>query len=264
MALAQQCLTLGLSFTCVVDPRTNRSTRALISAYGGHIVDVEQPDPVSGDFLQARITAVEQIVREMAETGVHAWWPNQYANVANIRAHAEGTMREIAESPSGPPDVLVVATSTTGTLQGCMRYAKEHSLDTRFVAVDAVGSVLFDGDRGCRALPGFGAGVAPALAASAAPDQVIKVSALDSVVGCRRLVQREGYLAGASGGAVVAAVEHFDVDRDESICMVLHDGGERYLDTVYSDSWVQTELGCDAAELTARVQAAPGTWGALR
>lgn len=247
VSLAQQARWHGLRFICVVDPRINRATRALIEAYGAEVVCVERPDPVSGDWLAARIAAVEQLVAEIPG----AYWPQQYANPANPRAHADGTMREIAEALDGDLDALYVATSTTGTLRGCLDYVKDHGMSTRVIAVDAVGSRLFGGVAAPRILPGFGAGVEPALARDAVPDSVVRISGLDAVKGCRRLVDREGLLAGASGGAVVSAVLG-DVSRyraDETVAMILHDGGEAYLDTVYDDAWVCSAFDCSAADL---------------
>jgi cysteine synthase A len=58
-------------------------------------------------------------------------------------------------------------------------------------------------------------------------------------------VRREGILAGASSGGLMAAVEK---NRDKipagSTCVaILPDRGERYLDTVYSDEWVRDHFG---------------------
>jgi N-(2-amino-2-carboxyethyl)-L-glutamate synthase len=64
-------------------------------------------------------------------------------------------------------------------------------------------------------------------------------------MGCRRLLRREGILAGGSSGAVVAALDAL-ADRipDSARCaLVFPDRGERYLETVYNDEWVTAHLG---------------------
>jgi cysteine synthase A len=111
------------------------------------------------------------------------------------------------------------------------------------IAVDAQGSVLFDGETGVRRFPGLGAAVAPALYDHALADTVIKVSDAECVAGCRALVRREAVLAGASSGGVVAALSRM-VPRiaPGSICaLILPDRGERYLDTIYNDEWIRRE-----------------------
>lgn len=259
VALAQQARWHGLRFVCVVDPRTNHATRRLIEAYGGEVHTVTHPDSDTGDWLVARIVAVQQLV----ESRPGAWWPNQYANTLNAAAHRDGTMQEILDALGDPPTALYVATSSTGTLVGCTEGLRRHGHDTRIVAVDAWGSVLFAGARGDRKLPGFGAGMVPALAARARPDALTRVSDLDCVVGCRRLVAREALLMGASAGGVVSALA-LDLDNygtnygtNDKVVLIFHDGGERYLDTVYDDAWVASELDVSPEQLRALITEPP-------
>jgi cysteine synthase A len=154
-------------------------------------------------------------------------------------------MAEIARALDDRVDYLVCATSTTGTLRGCVQYIRARGLGTRVVAVDAAGSALYAPSVGARLIPGHGSSVPPALLDRSLPDRVVHVSDLDCVVGCRRLVNREAVLAGGSSGATVAAL---DVLRDEvpasATCVVIFpDGGDRYLDTIYSDTWVGRHFG---------------------
>lgn len=247
VSLAQHARWLGLKFVCVVDPRINPSTRRLIQAYGGDVVRVDRPDPETGDWLVARVERVEELVAEIPG----AFWPNQYTNPANALAHSTGTMREIAEELHGDLAAIYVATSSTGTVRGCLDHIAAHGLPTRVVAVDAVGSCLFGGTRGPRLLPGFGAGIEPPLAAGIVPDDVIRVNDLEAVKGCRRLVETEGLLAGASGGAVVSALlgDAHRYGPDDNVAIILHDSGEPYLETVYDDEWVVSHLNCTVDEL---------------
>lgn len=261
VALAQQARWHGLRFICVVDPRTNHATRRLIEAYGAEVHAVTRPDPKTGDWLVARIVAVQELV----ESRPGAWWPNQYANALNAAAHRDGTMQEILDTLGDAPTALYVATSSTGTLVGCTEALRQRGHDTRVVAVDAWGSVLFAGARGDRKLPGFGAGMVPALAARARPDALTRVSDLDCVVGCRRLVAREALLMGASAGGVVSALAQdlapygADYRPDDKVVLIFHDGGERYLDTVYDDAWVAGELGVGSERLQALIAEPPDT-----
>lgn len=61
------------------------------------------------------------------------------------------------------------------------------------------------------------------------------------VAGCRMLVQHEAILAGPSSGAVIFAINSLlHSIPDGSVCAaILHDRGERYMDTVYNDEWVE-------------------------
>lgn len=247
VALAQLARWHGLQFVCVVDPRINATNARLITAYGGRLHRVTEPDPLTGDWLAARQAAVRTLLAELPG----AWSCDQYANPLNPAAHGEGTAREIVAALGSAPTALFVATSTTGTLSGCQGWLRAQGHGTRVVAVDAVGSVLFEGTRGPRLLPGFGAGTVPPLARDLVPDQLVRVDDLDCVVGCRRLVRTEALLAGASGGGVVSALDRCldDYGPHDDVVLILHDSGARYLDTVYDDAWVAEQLHCPPDEL---------------
>ncbi|GAA3486438.1 2,3-diaminopropionate biosynthesis protein SbnA [Streptomyces cremeus] len=244
IALAQLCNFYRLALICVVDPRTTAQNLALMQAYGAR-VEVVDRDPATGEYLPARIERVRTLLAHVPD----AYWPNQYANERNALAHHD-TMREICEVLPGGPDHLFLAAGTTGTLRGCVEYIQRHGLTTKVVAVDAVGSVIFGppapwehGHR--RSIPGHGAAVVPPLARPGLADRVVKVTDLDCVRGCRRLLAQESVLAGGSSGAVVAALLDAAswIEPGSTCVAVLPDGGDRYLDTVYSDTWVASRFG---------------------
>ena len=240
IGLAQACSYLGLKFICVVDPKTTGQNIRLLEAYGAQVDRVTQPDARTGEFLQARLNRV----RELAASIRNSFWPNQYANLDNARSHHQ-TMREIVAALGGRVDLLFCATSTCGTLRGCAEYARQQDRPTRIIAVDAAGSVIFGSPPAKRLLPGHGAAVRPGLYRSDLADQVVLVTDLDCITGCRLLARREAILGGASSGAVIAAVDRLrPAVPDEAVCVaILPDRGERYLDTVYSDEWVEEHFG---------------------
>lgn len=200
VGLAQICRYFGLRFICVIDAKTTSRNLELLRAYRAEVELVTEPDADSGEYLPARLRRV----RELVAATPHAYWPNQYANPNNPRAHQQ-TMREIHLALDGRIDYLFASVGTFGTMRGCAEYIREHRLNTRIIGVDAIGSVIFDQPPAPRLLPGHGASIRPPLTDTSLVDEVIHVSDLDSVVGCRKLVQREAILAGGSSGAVTAA-----------------------------------------------------------
>ncbi|MDU0289833.1 2,3-diaminopropionate biosynthesis protein SbnA [Saccharothrix longispora] len=242
IGLAQLCRYFGLRFICVVDAKTTGHNVKILRAYGAEVEVVTTPDPETGELLPARLARV----RELVATLPHAFWPNQYANPRNPQAH-ERTMREIVTALDDPVDYLFVPAGTTGTLQGCGRYVRRHGLRTEIIAVDAVGSALFDPAPPpvSRLIPGHGASVRPLIHDASAPHRVVHVTDLDCVAGCRALVEREAVLAGGSSGAAVTALHRLapSLPRGSTCVLVLPDGGDRYLDTIYSDEWVVEHLG---------------------
>ena len=240
IGLAQACAFLGIKFICVVDPKTTAQNVRLLKAYGAHVDEVTEPDPLTGEFLQARLNRV----RELLTLTRCGFWPNQYANPNNAVAHYE-TMREIAIALADKVDFLFCATSTCGTLRGCAEYVRESGLETNIVAVDAVGSVIFGGERARRLVPGHGAAVRPALFSADLADQCVHIADIECITGCRRLARREAILAGGSSGAVIMAIDRLRPTLPKgAVCVaILADRGERYLDTIYSDEWVEEHFG---------------------
>ncbi|MBO4205373.1 2,3-diaminopropionate biosynthesis protein SbnA [Micromonospora echinofusca] len=240
IGLAQVCAYYGIRFICVVDPKTTRQNLAVLAAYRAEIEMIEHPDPETGEYLPVR----RRRVRELVETVPGAYRPDQYTNPLNARAQRQ-TMAEIVAALDGRVDYLFCATGTCGTLVGCADYLREHGHRTRIVAVDAVGSAIFGQPPTPRLIPGHGASVVPPLAERAAPDEVLHVSDLDCVVGCRLLADREAILAGGSSGATVAALRRriADLPAGSTSVLIFPDNGDRYLDTIYSDQWVTGQFG---------------------
>ncbi len=241
IGLAQACRLYGLRFICVVDPKATIQNVKIMRAYGAEIDYVLEPDPATGEFLQARILRVQELLGTIKSS----FWPNQYANSHNSGSHYRTTMHEIATDLAGKVDFLFVATSTCGTIRGCGEYVRDHDLKTHIVAVDAVGSLIFGSEKAERKIPGLGAGLRPPLCDLSLVHQVVHVTDLDCVIGCRRLIEQEALLCGGSSGAVLAAFDRLkgDIPAGSNCVIILPDRGDRYLDTIFSEEWVLQHFG---------------------
>ncbi|MBA3920633.1 MAG: 2,3-diaminopropionate biosynthesis protein SbnA [Nostocaceae cyanobacterium] len=236
IGLAQASIVLGLHFICVVDPKTTQQNVNILKAYGAKVDLVAEPDPITGDFLPARINRVKSLLASIS----NSYWCNQYANLNNACAHHQ-TMHEIVTALDDKLDYLFCATGSCGTLRGCVEYVRSHNLKTKIIAVDAKGSVIFGDKRGKRLIPGHGAARVPELFQPGLEDLVMHVSDMDCIVGCYHLLRSEAILAGGSSGGVITAIEkqRHEIPVGAICAAILCDRGERYLDTVYSDSWVK-------------------------
>ncbi|MDF2935391.1 MAG: hypothetical protein K0Q90_764 [Paenibacillaceae bacterium] len=240
ISLAMICRCLDMRFISVIDPRTTNTNIQIMKALGAEICYVSEPDPATGEFLPARLKRVEHLLGTIRGS----YWPNQYANINNYLAHYHTTMKEIADQLD-KVDYLFCSVSTCGTIRGLAEYVRDHKLATRIVAVDAEGSAIFGGNQEKRRFPGLGAGIVPPFCRTDLVDHIVHVSDWDMVESCRDLAQKEAILAGPSSGAGIAAVRKLEPQLPPgSVCaVIIHDKGERYLDTVYSDSWVENQFG---------------------
>lgn len=241
VALAQICSYLNLAFICITDTKATPQHINLLRAYGAEVEVISVPDPATGDFLVARINRAREIVQSLS----NAFWVNQYANLLNAQAHYR-TMSEILTALDGKVDYFVCCASSCGTLRGCTEYLRSQSLgQTKVCAVDSPGSVIFGGRRGKRLIPGHGAGVRPDLYHDGLVDRVVTVTDMECVIGCRKLLAAEALLVGGSSGAAFMGAQHLQEEiPDGANCVVLFpDRGERYLNTIFSDTWVRENFG---------------------
>lgn len=236
--LAQACLFYGLKLMVVVDPNLNPQTHKLLKTYGAEIVMVKEPHP-SGGFLAARLEKVQ----ELLATVPNSLWSNQYGNPNNPKAH-HATMGEIMDALDYNVDYMFIATSTCGTLMGCAEYIEKNGCQTKLIAVDAIGSVLFGDKAGTRKIPGHGAGMPSKFLDASKLYDVQHVSDMECVKGCWKLLEEEAILGGGSSGGIVSAYLKYAryIPKDSTAVLLLPDRGERYLDTVYNWDWVRENI----------------------
>ncbi|MGH3978425.1 MAG: 2,3-diaminopropionate biosynthesis protein SbnA [Pseudonocardiaceae bacterium] len=235
IALAMAARLHDLEFTCVVDPKTTATNVAILRQLGARVEIVSEPDSAGG-YLHTRVRRVQELQREIPG----AVWINQYANDRNWQAYYHGMGAELVEQLVWPPDYLVAAVSTTGSILGCSRRMREHFPGMSVIAVDAVGSVIFGGRAGPREIPGIGSSRVPELCRPQEIDEVVAVDDLEATLACRRLLATEGILAGGSTGAVVTAIRAKlpEIPAGSRIVTIFPDRGDRYLDLIYDDDWL--------------------------
>jgi cysteine synthase A len=204
-----------------------------------HVITHAAPDS-DGGLLGARIS----YVRALCASDQRYVWLNQYANPGNWNAHFRMTGPAITRA-FPQLDVLFIGAGTTGTLMGCARYLWERPRPVHVVAVDSVGSVTFGGPAGRRMIPGLGTAVRPQQLDQSYVDEVVLVEEADTIRTCRRMA-KHGFLFGGSTGTVVFAAINWLKQHNataRTAVAISPDLGERYVDTIYNNEWVQEHFG---------------------
>ncbi|WP_018221375.1 2,3-diaminopropionate biosynthesis protein SbnA [Salinispora pacifica] len=230
IALAMVAKIYNLTFTAVIDPNISPANLAILRNLGA-CIDLVTAEDAAGGYLHSRISRVAEIVAGDPD----AFWINQYANELNQAAHYSHTAEELIDDLETAPDVLVVAVSTGGTIVGTARRMRIEYPGLIVIGVDSVGSVIFGGPPGTRRLPGIGASRRPELIDLGVIDRVVHVTEPDCIAACHDLLTQEGILAGASSGAVIAAVRGLLplLPERSRVVTLFPDRGERYLDLVF-------------------------------
>jgi cysteine synthase A len=129
------------------------------------------------------------------------------------------------------------------------RRIKEHFPQACIVAVDSVGSVIFDGVPQKRYIPGIGSSMRPGILREAMIDETVLVEESQAVRMCHQLLRKHFLFAGGSSGSVVAAVHKYfetrPVNRPVDVVAILADKGEKYMTTVYNKAWYEDIWGED-------------------
>lgn len=238
VALSLICAERGYPFVCVVDPNTNINNIKMMEAFGATVITVTETDN-NGGYLGTRIN----YIRNKLDEDDRYIWLNQYSCPANPDTHAATTAKAIHRA-FPRLDYLFVGAGTTGTLMGCTRYFHQHAPETRIIAVDSLGSVTFGQPPGKRFIPGLGSSQMPPIFNSAHLYDRLLVDECAAVGMCRWLARTNGVLAGGSTGTVLAGFCAMarKLNKDATCVVISPDTGERYLDSIYNDEWVNARF----------------------
>lgn len=246
VALAMVCASRGYHFTCVIDPNISHSNKKLMAILGAEILVADRRDE-NGGYLNTRI----RIIKDIVAKNKNYIWLNQYQNPANPLAHYRATMRSISEK-FPKVDYLFIGAGTTGTLMGCRDFVTHHRPEIKIIAVDSEGSVTFGGQGGARFIPGLGTSRLPEIYNPAGIYDFVQIPEEKTIRMCRRIARSHGLLFGGSTGTVLAGVEHWsaNIKSDDIVVAISPDMGERYLDTIYSDDWVEKHFNLSTYEFS--------------
>jgi len=179
--------------------------------------------------------AINKVI-ELRTTLPNSWFPQQFYNQANPRAHREGTAVEIWQDTGGAVDMVVIGVGTGGTLTGVAEGLRACNPSLEVIAVEPASSAVLSGGRpGPHRIEGLGAGFQPDTLRIDLIDAVVPVTDEDAVATAIRLMELEGLSVGISSGAVAwaalqeAGKEH---NRGKVIVTIFPSAAERYLHTV--------------------------------
>jgi cysteine synthase B len=202
----------------------------VLHAYGAEMV---LTDPNEGS--DGAIRAVREIYKQDPD---RYFYPDQYNNPANWKAHYDGTALEILAQTDGRITHFVACMGTSGTFMGNSR--RFHKDAPRVKCISAQPSSGFHGLEGLKHMP---TAIVPGIYDPTVADDNVWIETEDAYAMCRRIAREEALLVGISSGAnlvAARAVAKHLVDAGESgvIVTMLCDGAYKYL----SESFWQEPL----------------------
>lgn len=210
---------LGFRVTLCVPGNASRERRAILAAYGAEVVLTDPLEGTDGAIRRARTLAA-------ARPDLY-FYPDQYSNPANWRAHFETTGPEIHEQTGGRLTHFVAGLGTSGTFGGVARYFKGALPSVRCISVEPDGPL-----HGLEGMKHMATAIVPPIYDPDLADERMAIATEEAYETCRRLAREEGVFVGPSAGANVAAA--LSVARElggkpARVVTVLPDGGTRYL-----------------------------------
>ncbi|MEV0381356.1 cysteine synthase family protein [Nonomuraea sp. NPDC050643] len=224
----------GYRVILVVDPNAPRSKLDYVRALGAEIVVVDTADE-SGLYQRPRIARVKQMLKEIPGS----FWPDQYNNPDNPRAHAEQTAYEVlGDVPAF--DTLVTAVGTGGHISGLASTLKRELPHLVTVGVDALGSAAMGFPFSGYLMRGLGLPWRPGCLDLDLVDRAHLVADHEGIATSIVLAKTEGILVGeSSGAAVFGALHHAHRHPGCRIVVVAADDGTHYLGESFDEGWLR-------------------------
>jgi cysteine synthase B len=191
--------------------------KRILRAYGADLVFT---DPLEGSDGAIRT------VREMYHADPDRYfYPDQYNNPANWRAHFDTTGPEILAQTSGRVTHFVAGLGTSGTFMGTGRFLRERVAGVQLISVQPDAAL-----HGLEGLKHMESAIVPGIYDASFADADLRVGTEESYDCTRRLAVEEGLLVGISSGAALAGALRIASALDRGVIVVIFsDGGEKYL-----------------------------------
>ena len=207
----------GYKVKLCVPENASPERKLILRALGAELVLTNPLESTDGAIREAR--------RLQQEDPDRYFYPDQYNNDGNWRAHYDTTAPEIFEQTSGRITHFVAGLGTSGTFVGTGRRLRKFN--------PAIKLISFQPDSAFHGLEGLkhmATAIVPGIYDPSLADEDLRIDTERSYRMVRRLAREEGLLAGISSGA--AAVAMLDVAQrldDGVVVTVFPDGAEKYL-----------------------------------
>jgi cysteine synthase B len=211
---------LGYRVALVMPANVSAARKQITEAYGTQLIFSSELEGSDGAILMVR-----KLVSEHPEK---YFYPDQYSNESNPRAHYLGTGREIWEQTGGRVTHFVAGIGTTGTVMGTGRRLKE--LDARIQVVAVEPDDALHGLEGLKHLP---SSIVPAIwRPDGVVDERMPMPTDEAWDMAERIASHEGLFVGHSAGAAVAGAvrvaARVPAGERALVVTLLPDRGDRY------------------------------------
>ena len=200
--------------------------KLMLRALGAELLLTSPLEGTDGSIREAR--------RLFAEDPDKYFYPDQYSNDANWRAHYDTTGPEIIEQTSGRLTHFIAGLGTTGTFTGTARRLRAFNPAIRLISFQPSGPF-----HGLEGLKHMESAIVPAIYDPTLADEDLRAPTERAHEMVKRLAREEGLLAGISSGAALAVMLEVAKKLDRGVIVTIFpDGAEKYLTDAF---WTATD-----------------------
>ena len=244
MGLALTAIQRGYKLICTMSDKQSKEKIDILKAMGVkvHIC----PTDVAPEHPDSYYSVAKKLNSEIP----NSFYPNQYDNLSNKKAHYLTTGPEIWEQTKGKITHFVAGVGTGGTISGTAKFLKEKNKNIQVWGIDPYGSVfkkyhetkIFDEKEIYPYMTeGIGEDIIPKNVDFELIDLFEKVTDKNAALMTRELAKKEGILAGYSCGAALSGVIQLKnrLKETDVVVVILPDHGSRYLAKIFNDDWMK-------------------------
>lgn len=192
--------------------------KLVLKALGAELVLTSPLEGTDGAIREAR--------RLYAADPDSYFYPDQYNNEANWRAHYDTTAVEIIEQTSGRLTHFVAGLGTSGTFVGTGRRLRKFNPSIKLISFQPDSPF-----HGLEGLKHMDSAIVPGIYDPSLADADLRISTERSYQMVLRLAREMGLMAGISSGSAVAVMIDVaqSLERGSVVVTVFPDGAEKYL-----------------------------------
>jgi cysteine synthase B len=186
-------------------------------AYGAELILTDPTESTDG---------AQRYVRQLVDHNPERYfYPDQYNNDANWRAHYDTTAMEIWRQTDGQITHFVAGVGTSGTFMGVTKRLKELNPSIQCICMQPDGPL-----HGLEGMKHMATALVPGIYDAAIADVHTEVGTEDAHRMCLRLAREEGLLVGVSSGAnMVAALRVAEQLKEGVVVTIFCDSASKYL-----------------------------------
>ena len=213
----------GFRVRLCVPENVTPERKKVLRAFGAEVIFTDPMEGSDGAIMKAR---------EMyaADPGLY-FYPDQYNNDSNWRAHYDTTGPEIIEQTEGRLTHFVAGLGTSGTFVGVGRRLRAFNPAIKLISVQPDSPL-----HGLEGLKHMDSAIVPGIYDPTLADEDVRVGNEEAFDVTRRLARQEGLLVGISSGANLAgALRVAHQTSDAVIVVIFCDAGDKYLSERFWD-----------------------------